>query len=322
MDRRRFLLAAAGVAVDVAVVPSAFARGMPRGPLALVTADHEAHVVVLQLPSARVLRRIPTLAWPRSIETVAGGALVAHTDIGRISIVDEQTLSVRHVLAGFRAPRYTAESRDSAEALAYVTDEQLGEVVVVDVARGRIVSRVSVPGKARHVTLGPHGDRLWTALGFSAEHIAVLGTESPRRPRIVRTIAPPFPAHDVVFSPDGRHVWVTSGSERRLAIYESDGRAPVAVLEADAPPQHIAFVGSLAFVASGDGGSVRVHRSDGTLVHQSRVPDGSYNVTFGSGRAVTPSLDRGTVALLDARGRVRSVRTVARAAHDACVLSR
>jgi hypothetical protein len=322
VDRRRFLLATAGLAFDLALAPEALAVAARRPPLALVTADHEAHVVVLHLPSGRVLRRIPTPAWPRSIETVAGGALVAHTDIGRISLVETETLSVRHVVGGFRAPRYTAESRDGEEPLAYVTDEKLGEVVAVDVARGRIVTRVPVPGPARHVTLGPRGDQLWTALGFSAERIAVLGTEDPRRPRLVRTISPPFPAHDVVFATDGRHVWVTSGSERRLAIYEKGGSSPVAVLEADAPPQHIAFVGRLAFVASGDSGSVRVHRPDGTLVHESRVPDGSYNVTFGASRAVTPSLDRGTVALLDERGHVRAVRTVARAAHDACVLSR
>jgi hypothetical protein len=63
-----------------------------------------------------------------------------------------------------------------------------------------------------------------------------------------------------------------------------------------------------------------VHRQDGTLVHEARVPLGSYNVTWGWQRAVTPSLARGTVTLVDARGRVRSVRRVARAAHDACVV--
>jgi hypothetical protein len=321
VDRRRFLVSAVGLAADLALAPAALSSPRSRGPVALVTADREAHVVVLSLPDGRVLRRIPTPSGPRSIETVAGGALVAHSDSGRISLIGSETLSVRHVVGGFRQPRYTASGHDPRRALAYVTDEKLGEVVVVDLARGRIEARVRVPGPARHITLGPRGQRLWTALGFSAEKIAVLGMEDPRRPRLVRTIRPPFLAHDVVFAPDGRHVWVTSGVERRLAIYDSGGRSPVAVLEADAPPQHVAFVGQLAFVASGDGASVRVHRPDGTLVEESRVPEGSYNVTFGAERAVTPSLDRGTVALLDERGRVRAVRTVARAAHDACVLA-
>ena len=35
---------------------------------------------------------------------------------------------------------------------------------------------------------------------------------------------------------------------------------------------------------------------------------------------MTPSLARGTVSLLDRDGRVRAMRTVARAAHDACIV--
>jgi hypothetical protein len=43
-------------------------------------------------------------------------------------------------------------------------------------------------------------------------------------------------------------------------------------------------------------------------------------VAFGSGRLVTPSLGRGTVAFLDRNGRVAAVSKVARAAHDACIV--
>ena len=50
------------------------------------------------------------------------------------------------------------------------------------------------------------------------------------------------------------------------------------------------------------------------------MPVGSYNVTFGGRRVVTPSLARGTIALLDERGNVKAVRRVARAAHDACIV--
>jgi hypothetical protein len=65
---------------------------------------------------------------------------------------------------------------------------------------------------------------------------------------------------------------------------------------------------------------VRIHRPDGSLVRRAQVPVGSYNVSYGRGRVVTPSLSLGTVSLLDDRGRVRAVRTVARAAHDACIV--
>jgi hypothetical protein len=117
-------------------------------------------------------------------------------------------------------------------------------------------------------------------------------------------------------------VWVTSGSERQIALYRAGSRRPLRILDADAPPQHVAFAGGRAFVASGDSGTIRRHRLDGEVVRRIRVPVGSYNVSFGWRRLVTPSLGNGTVSVLDSTGRVRAVRQVAKAAHDACVLAR
>jgi DNA-binding beta-propeller fold protein YncE len=302
--------------MGLALVSRAAAGPLGGLPLAFVTADLDADVVVVDPETARVVARIPTLPGPRSIEAVGSTALVAHTALGRLSLVDAGTLRVRIVVHGFRAPRYTA----ARGPLAYVTDSARGEVVTVDVRRGSVVARAPVPGPARHVTITPDGEAVWVALGTKAREIAVLDAREARNPRLVRTLTPPFLAHDVVAAPDGRHVWVTSGDSRRLAVYDRARRRPLEVIAAGAPPQHIAFVGSLAFVASGDDGTVRVHRLDGRLVHESKVPVGSYNVTFGRRGAVTPSLSRGTVALLDERGRVRAVRKIARAAHDACVV--
>jgi hypothetical protein len=145
----------------------------------------------------------------------------------------------------------------------------------------------------------------------------VLDATNPCRPRLVRTFVPPFLAHDVVFSPDRTTTWVTSGDERSVALYR--GRRLLGGLDAGDPPQHVAFAHDKVFVASGDDGTVRRHRLDGALVREARVPRGSYNVSFGWSRLVTSSLGAGTVAGLDRNGRVRVVRTIARAAHDACI---
>ena len=172
-------------------------------------------------------------------------------------------------------------------------------------AGGRIVRRTPVPGPARHVTLDWDGRSLWVALGTKAERIAVLDLIDPRRPRLRRVFAPPFPAHDVVGAPDGRHVWVTSGTRDAIAIYPLAGGRP-RLLAADAPPQHVGFSDRRAFVASGADGTVRLQRLDGSRVRSIGVPRGSYNVSYGSpdvprGRpvAVTPSLDEGTLCVLD-----------------------
>jgi len=318
MDRRQFVLAAIGVPLSLALEPLALAARMGGTPLAYVTADLESHVVVLDLATAEVVERIRTGPGPRSIEALrARFAVVAHTEHGVVTLLDAASGRIRAEVEGFAAPRYTAVH--PRLPLAYITDSASEEVVVLDAERGRVLWRTRVPGPARHVSISRDGRVLWTALGAKAARVAVLGTDDPRRPRLVRTFVPPFLAHDVVFAPDGRTVWVTSGSERRLALYDWE-QNPRRILSAGAPPQHVTFTRDKAFVASGDDGTLCRHRLDGSLVREVRVPVGSYNVTFGWSRLVTPSLGEGTVSLLDRNGRVTAIRTVARAAHDACIV--
>jgi DNA-binding beta-propeller fold protein YncE len=325
MDRREFVLAAAAAPVALAVDPLAFAARLG-GSLVLVTADLESHVVVLDPMTARTVMRIETGPGPRSIENALDQtAVVAHTEHGVVSLIDIRSVAVRVELDVFESPRYTCVRETKRDAglpeLAYVTDSAAEEIVTLDVGRGKVLSRARVPGPARHVSISPDGKTIWTALGTRADRVAVLDASDPRRPRLERTFRPPFLAHDVVFAPDGDHVWVTSGSDRRIALYRAGSSRPVRMLAADSPPQHVTFAGARVFVASGDDGTVRRHRLDGERVRETRVPVGSYNVTFGSGRIVTPSLAQGTVSLLDRNGRVRAVRRIARAAHDACVVT-
>jgi hypothetical protein len=330
MDRREFLVAAAAGSFALALDPLALAARLKGSPVALVTADLESHVVVVDLETARPINRIETAPGPRAIEYVRGrfgsAVLVVHTEHGVVSLIGAESLSVRRSeLEAFESPRYAcARPRDrfiGAPLIAYVTDSAAEEIVALDLlGRGKVLWRTRVPGPARHISISPDGRTIWTVLGTKADRLAVVDTGDPQRPRFARTVRPPFLAHDVVFAPDGEHVWVTSGSERQIAIYRRGSRSPVRLLAADAPPQHVAFAGGRAFVASGDDGTIRVHRQDGTLVDETEVPVGSYNVCFGARRGVTPSLSRGTVAVLDSRGRVRATRKIARAAHDACVV--
>src|SRR5690349_24698285 len=114
MDRRSFLAGAVGLAL----APRAFGATGRR--VVLVTADLEHRLVVVDLANGRVLRHIATLDRPRSIETAGETAVVAHSEIGAITIVQARTLRVVHVLEGFGEPRYAAAHPDGRHA--YVTD--------------------------------------------------------------------------------------------------------------------------------------------------------------------------------------------------------
>lgn len=315
MDRRTFL--GLGLASLPALAGTRAWAGGGSEPLAFATADRESHVAIVSLASGRLRSRLHTIGDPRSIESGPGGhVVVAHPAEGAVSLLSARPARVGRVLRGLGAPRYTAIAPDGAHA--FVTDGERGELVVVDLRRARIVAGVEVGAGARHVTLDPAGRRVWAALGSSASAIAVVDVSEPRRPRLVRRVRPPFLAHDVAFSPSGRRVWVTAGREPRVAVL-SGGRS--VVLAADVAPQHVSFARGLAFVASGNGASVRVHDlARGRVRHVAKVAYGSYNVAASGGAVVTPSLSSGRVTILDGAGRVSEAVKVASAAHDACIV--
>jgi DNA-binding beta-propeller fold protein YncE len=316
VKRREFIAGAA----SLVLAPRSLARAASRAPLALVTADRDAKLVAVDLSSGAVHVSIPTLPYPRSIETVGSHALVAHSEIGALTVIDAQTLRATHVIRGLREPRYTAAHPDGRHA--FVTDATLGEVVCVDVLRGRIVGREFVGVRARHITTDPRARRLWIALGSKAARIAVVDVTRPSRPRLVRSFAPPFLAHDVAWAPTGGYVWVTSGDRAEIIVYAARTGRLVRVVSADAPPQHVTFAGETAFVSSGWSGTMRIHDVRGRPRSWTAVPVGSYNVQQGEDRVVTPSLERGTISILDERGRLLRTRRLARSCHDACVTLR
>jgi DNA-binding beta-propeller fold protein YncE len=316
VDRREFLLAAALAAASPA---RALAAPGVAAPLVLVTADLEARVLVVETATGKVRKAIRTLAYPRSIEAAGPVAAVAHSDLGAISLIDTRTLTVSRVLHGFGEPRYTAFHPDGRHA--YVTDAARGELVVLDVQRGRVLGRIAVGMRARHVSIDPSGRTVWVALGSKAEEVAVVEVREPGRPRLTRRFRPPFLAHDVGFAPNGRHVWVSSGDRFELAVYDGrDGRL-LTRPSGDWPPQHVTFAGATAYVTSGWSGTLRLHRSDGRPLRQVPVPVGSYNVQHGLGRVVTPSLGRGTLTILDEQARLLGRERVARSSHDACLIA-
>jgi hypothetical protein len=312
---RRELLAAA---LATPLLTQGLALSAGTSGVALVTADTQSELVVVSLPSGRILRRLATPHEPRAVEAVGVGALVAHTAIGQLSLIDRDARNVSEITGALKEPRYIA-AHPSGD-LAFATDSGLGELVTVDLTARRIVARLDVGGPARHLGIDPSARRIWTSLGGKADRIAIVDIRRPRRPRLLRTISPPFRAHDVAFSPSGDWVWVTSGTERRVAIYRPDGRLAT-ILAADAAPQHVAFGRRVAYVTSGDSGTLRVHRlPDGHLLASRTVPLGSYNVSSRSGTVVTPSLSGGTLVIADRNGHVTHTVDVARNAHDACLL--
>jgi DNA-binding beta-propeller fold protein YncE len=315
MDRREFVAGAAALAFGIR---TADARAGGRSPVVLVTADLESRLVVVEVEQGRIVRYVDTLPYPRSIETVSRFAVVAHPELGAVTIVDGRRLSVAHELRDFGEPRYAAAHPGGRHA--FVTDAERGEIVALDVMQGHVLGRTEVGPLARHVTIDRAGRTLVVALGSKAEEVAVVDVSKVARPRLVRRFQPPFLAHDVGFAPDGRHLWVSSGDRFELAVYNVGSGRQLARPSGDWPPQHVTFSDAFAYVTSGWSGTLRVHRFDGRPVVTTPVPVGSYNVQQASGWVLTPSLGRGDLCVLDRRGRLLRQVKVARSSHDACLV--
>jgi len=306
MDRRGFLLAAA--AAPFALRATALAASPP---LAFVTADTEAEVAVVDLATGRIVQRIPTRPDPFSIERVDASAVVAHTNVGAVTILDGHALAVRHVLESFVEPRYTADARDGRHA--FVTDSGRTEVLTVDVVRGEVVGRLKLWQWPRHLSLAPDGRTLWVGLGTASQELAVVDVANPHEPRLRGRVRPPFLAHDVGVAPSGR-VWITSGESRSIMVHGGP------VLPADGAPQHVTFLDGRAFVTSGASGTLRVYDElTARLLDTTAIPVGSYNVQYAAGVVLTPSLTEGTLCVVEPDGHVRLRVHVAPSSHDACL---
>ncbi len=309
MNRAEFLAAAAA---------APFALRRPPASLALVTADTESRVAVVDLDRGVVRGHIATRPGPRSIERVGDTAVVAHSALGELTVIDTRTLQVRHVLAGLAEPRYTAATADGRHAL--VTDSGHADLVTVDVLRGTVAGRLKLTQWPRHLSLSRDGRTLWVGLGTSAKELAVIDVSNPMRPRLRGHVRPPFLLHDVAIAPDGRRAWVTAGASSEIAVYDVRSARLLRRLPSDRGPQHVSFAAGRAFVTSGASGTLRLYdEASMRQVGSTELPVGSFNVQFAGRRVLSPSLNAGTLCVVDRHGALTQRVHVAASSHDACL---
>jgi DNA-binding beta-propeller fold protein YncE len=312
-------LAVAGLVLLLAVPAGAgrsTAAVLGGTPIALVTAETENQLLAVNLDSGKVVRRLHLPAQPENVDVRPTGTFVAvSTRAGAVTLIDSQTLKILKVLRGFKAPHIPAISPDGK--WAYVSDDALGMVSVIQLARARIVRQLAVGVGAHHLAVSPDGDRLWVALGERARTIVVVDVSKPTRPRVVARFAPGFLAHDLSFSPDGGRVWITADSGRAVGVFSSSAHRLLFEVPAGPGPQHVAFNSRSAYVTSGYGSRIEmVSPQTGRVLRVVQVPYGSFNLATSGGLVVVSSLLRGTVTELTDRLRVMRTLHVAPAARD------
>lgn len=265
---------------------------------ALVTDETENRLLVADLPSGRVTRRVLLPAGPEDVAATGDGGvvIVVSTAAGKVTVLDRATLRPIRTFGGFDEPHIVAISPDGQHA--YITDDIRGTLSVIRLSDMRIMSTIPVGAGAHHLTFSPDQRRLWIALGESASQISILDTADPDHPRVIGHFSPGFPIHDLSFSPDGRQIWISSAAGPDVTAFDTNNHHVLFRVRVGAPPQHLVFEGRYAYLASGYGSTIeKVDASTGRVIASARAPYGSFELAAADGYVASSSLLRGTLAI-------------------------
>jgi DNA-binding beta-propeller fold protein YncE len=289
-------------------------------PQALVTAEDQNQLLVVDLPSGHVARRVTLPADPEDLASRGNGGVVVvvSSSAGAVTVLNRATLRRVKTFGGFDQPHIVAIAPDGE--YAYVTDDTRGTLTVIRLSDMTIASSVFVGRGAHHLTFSPDGHRLWVGLGESASQIAILDTTNPVHPRVVGHFSPGFAAHDLAFSPNGKEVWITSATGPDVTVFGAQDRRLLFRVPVGAPPQHLAFDGAYAYLTSGYGATIeRVSVATRRVLARARAPYGSFELAAADGYVATSSLLRGTLAIYNLRLQLLRVVTLATASREVVI---
>lgn len=291
-----------------------------RAPQALVTTETENRLLVVDLPSGRVARKMTLPQDPEDIAATDSGGfvIVVSARAGKATVVDRDTLRPIQTFGGFDEPHIAAVSPNGQHA--YITDDTRGTLTAIRLSDMTLTSTVPVGVGAHHLTFSPDQHRLWVALGESASQISILDTTDLNHPRVVGHFSPGFPVHDLSFSPNGRQVWLTSAAGPDVTALDTRDRRVLYRVPVGAPPQHLVFEGRYAYLTSGYGGTIeKVDASNGRVITRTSAPYGSFELDAADGYVASSSLLRGTLAIYSPDLKLLRVVKLAPAAREVAI---
>jgi len=318
----RLLGVLAAVAVGALGLVVVTGRAQSAGPLAvrpvaLVAAETENSLAVVDLATGHVTRRITLAADPEYVDAEAknGPVVVVSARAGAVTLLDAKTLRPLRVLRGFGSPHIPAFSPDGE--WLYVTDDARGQLDAIRLSTDRVVARLFVGLQAHHLAFTPDQRQVWVALSQSARTLVIADTTNPARPRVVGRFDPGFLAHTLLFTPDGSRVWITSASSDQISVFSASTHRLLFRVAGGAPPQHIVFDSAVAYEASGYGSQIEmVKLTTGQVLKTANAPYGSFELDASGRYVVTTSLLNGTLAIYTPQLQLLRTIQIAPAAED------
>lgn len=160
----------------------------PDGKVAFVDSSRAAEINVIDVPSRRVIARIPVISpfSPNLLVTPDGAELwLTHKDIGKVTVIDAQTYAIKHVLDTGRVSNHVNFVAKADGDYAYVTIG--GENAVRVIRRGdppRVVGTIQLGAVPHGLWPTPDSSRLYVGLE-DGDAVQVIDTTSDQ---VVTTI--------------------------------------------------------------------------------------------------------------------------------------
>jgi YVTN family beta-propeller protein len=230
-----------------------------------------------------------------------------------IAVVDTAKLERTRLLAGVSDPERVAVSRDGRRL--YVSEEDAGQLAVLDAADGRVLATVPVGREPEGVRVSPNGR--WV-LATSEEDNTVTIVDA-RSYKVLGTAKVGERPRDLAFSADSRFAYVSGEADAsiyRVAVSAGAPATQLIKLRPQARPMGVALDARRGrlYVGTGRAGTVAVISLEGpSLVTEVACGGRPWGIALGTGglRLYSPNGPAGDVSIVNTATLAGPVRVAA-----------
>ena len=210
----------------------------------VVTNKGPSTATIIDVATGRALATLPTGQGPHEVVLSSDGRVAVVTDYGQqtgrntLTVIDVPGLRVARTieLGQYRRPHGIVFL--PGDSLVAVTSETTGNVVIVSVAAGVVLSAIPTTQNGSHMVAATSNGALMYTGNMGSNTVSELDA---RTGQFVRLWQVPTQPEAINVTPDGAEVWVGSNATGRVSVVDPKTGAVAAAAEGVSWPYRILF---------------------------------------------------------------------------------
>lgn len=216
----------------------------PAGTL-VVTNKTPSTATILDVGSGHILATLPTGPGPHEVAMSSDGRIAVVTDYGgqprkTLTVIDVSGLRVARTidLGAYTAPHGIVFLPRGGDSLVVVTSETTGNIVIVNIRTGAVVSAIATNGQTPHM-VGVTGDGARAYTGNMRSN--TVSEMDLLAGRFTRSWDVPTTPEGINVTPDGKEVWVGSNATGKVTVIAPETGVLTTAAEGVQFPYRMAF---------------------------------------------------------------------------------